>query len=203
MNVRTIKKCKIQTEEDFPEVKCKIIKAAQELFVKKGYHNTSIPEIVRKAGISTGSIYHYFSSKEALAKEIHDHSVRLLALNFQENILIYPTAQEQVLAFIKLMFEWVENDPILVEYLLFSRPQDIFDERTTICSKEGLSLVMGIIEFGQLTQEIKEGNGYAFYAVLSGTTSRYIQLYLENKLEPSLIHFINIANEIIWNAIKR
>lgn len=41
-----------------------IITAARDLFSRKGYHGTTIPEIARAAGISTGLIYYVFPSKE-------------------------------------------------------------------------------------------------------------------------------------------
>src|SRR4051812_34282863 len=41
-----------------------IIAAARDLFCRKGYHGTSIPDIARAAGISTGLIYYIFPSKE-------------------------------------------------------------------------------------------------------------------------------------------
>jgi AcrR family transcriptional regulator len=41
-----------------------IITTARDLFSRKGFHGTSIPDIARAAGISTGLIYYIFSSKE-------------------------------------------------------------------------------------------------------------------------------------------
>ena len=38
--------------------------AARDLFSRKGYHATTIPDIARAAGISTGLIYYIFPSKE-------------------------------------------------------------------------------------------------------------------------------------------
>ncbi len=43
-----------------------IIDAALELFVSKGYRATTTREICRDAGISMGTLYHYFSDKEEL-----------------------------------------------------------------------------------------------------------------------------------------
>ena len=40
--------------------------AALELFTKQGFHGTNSREIAEKAGISTGAIYTYFTSKEAI-----------------------------------------------------------------------------------------------------------------------------------------
>src|SRR5579859_5255890 len=41
-----------------------IIAAAMDLFSRKGYHGTAMPEIAQAAGISTGLIYYIFPSKE-------------------------------------------------------------------------------------------------------------------------------------------
>lgn len=41
-----------------------IILAAVELFSKEGYHTTTIQQIARRAGTSTGLIYQYFGDKE-------------------------------------------------------------------------------------------------------------------------------------------
>ena len=43
-----------------------IIAAARDLFSRKGYHGTAMPEIARAAGISTGLIYYVFPSKEEI-----------------------------------------------------------------------------------------------------------------------------------------
>ncbi len=41
-----------------------IIVAARDLFSRKGFHGTSMPDIAHAAGISTGLIYYIFSNKE-------------------------------------------------------------------------------------------------------------------------------------------
>ena len=41
-----------------------ITAAARDLFSRKGFHGTSVPDIARAAGISTGLIYYIFSNKE-------------------------------------------------------------------------------------------------------------------------------------------
>ena len=43
---------------------------ALELFASTGYHQTSISMITKKAGISKGLMYNYFSSKEDLIRQI-------------------------------------------------------------------------------------------------------------------------------------
>ena len=40
--------------------------AALKLFTRQGFHGTNIREIAEKIGVSTGAIYTYYPSKEAI-----------------------------------------------------------------------------------------------------------------------------------------
>lgn len=46
--------------------KSRIVKAAWNLFYKKGYHATTIDDIITASRTSKGSFYHYFKGKDAL-----------------------------------------------------------------------------------------------------------------------------------------
>ena len=62
----------------------KIMKVAQDLFLKKGFSNVPVEEITRKAGISKGSFYTYFKSKDELLKEIATKSIE----TFKEKLIV-------------------------------------------------------------------------------------------------------------------
>jgi AcrR family transcriptional regulator len=47
-----------------------LLEAALKVFAKQGYHASSMAEIAKKAGVSKGLAYHYFSSKEELLVSI-------------------------------------------------------------------------------------------------------------------------------------
>jgi AcrR family transcriptional regulator len=48
----------------------RILGAATELFIAAGVENVSVAEVCRAAGVSNGSFFHHFPSKEGLALEI-------------------------------------------------------------------------------------------------------------------------------------
>jgi AcrR family transcriptional regulator len=54
------------------ETEEKIIRAALKLFVRKGYHGTSINDITQKIGLTKGALYSHFSSKGELLLRIID-----------------------------------------------------------------------------------------------------------------------------------
>ena len=58
--------------------KMHVIDTARELFIKHGYHATSIQDILEASGISKGSFYNYFSSKSELFQSVFSSMFALL-----------------------------------------------------------------------------------------------------------------------------
>ena len=59
-----------EVEKQAVDRRQRIIANASELFAAKGYHGTTIDEIVQATGIAKGTFYVYFSSKEELLVEL-------------------------------------------------------------------------------------------------------------------------------------
>jgi AcrR family transcriptional regulator len=47
-----------------------LLDCAQTLFLARGYDNTTINDVIAKAGVSKGALYHYFTSKEAMLEAL-------------------------------------------------------------------------------------------------------------------------------------
>jgi AcrR family transcriptional regulator len=61
------------------ETEAKVIQAALEIFVRKGYHGTSVEEITRRVGLSKGALYAHFSGKgELLLRIIDEFKLRFI-----------------------------------------------------------------------------------------------------------------------------
>lgn len=43
-----------------------LFKSAKDLFIKKGFKDTKVPDITKKAGVGVGTFYNYFPSKEEI-----------------------------------------------------------------------------------------------------------------------------------------
>lgn len=54
-----------------PEVRAAILRAAERLFAKRGYANTTLQAIARAARVSTANVYVYFDSKLDILYEIY------------------------------------------------------------------------------------------------------------------------------------
>lgn len=47
-----------------------ILRAAVEVFARKGYHGCRMSDVAREAGVAYGLVYHYFRSKDALLETV-------------------------------------------------------------------------------------------------------------------------------------
>lgn len=60
------------------DTKDRILEVAARLFAEQGYHATGVSKILRAGGVKSGSLYHFFSSKEDLLVAVMQYHVDLL-----------------------------------------------------------------------------------------------------------------------------
>ena len=85
-----------------------ILEAALEEFSRKGYSGTKISDIVKRAGISQGLIYHYYKSKDelylAVIEKSRDSAKGLEDIYYQYNLKGWNgliTLTESILSWLK------------------------------------------------------------------------------------------------------
>lgn len=80
-----------------------ILHAARELFIHKGYHETTLEEIAHQAEFGKGTIYNYFVSKEELfygiINQLADETFELI----QSAVAISGDAREKMTAYARAM----------------------------------------------------------------------------------------------------
>lgn len=61
-----------------------ILDAARICFLRNGFHQTSMQDVIREAGLSVGAVYRYFPSKNELIKTLAEQVVDGLATMFDQ-----------------------------------------------------------------------------------------------------------------------
>lgn len=88
----------------------KIIEKGLSLFAEKGYHSTTIQEIADKAGISKGSFYVYFSSKEDFMitafSYFHIQMTERMQQVADENLAPRPSLAKQITAMMDYIYTY-------------------------------------------------------------------------------------------------
>lgn len=64
----------------------RVIEAALSLFAERGYHGTSVPAVMDRAGIGAGSLYRLFESKEALVNAVFRDAKRRLEIALRDGL---------------------------------------------------------------------------------------------------------------------
>jgi len=66
-----------RTDEQIEQLReqrnAQLLKAAQRVFSRKGFHAANISDVAAEAGVSQGTVYHYFDSKEELLLAVYTH----------------------------------------------------------------------------------------------------------------------------------
>lgn len=102
---------------DRPTSKTKVMIAALHLFANNGFHATTTAQIAKKAGVSEGTIYKYFDSKEDLLRNILTPGIIELCKGFFIEFDRYDTLDELVDFIIKDRLTFAENNFELVKLL--------------------------------------------------------------------------------------
>ncbi len=76
--------------------RAKIINVAKDLLARFGFKKTTMEDIARAAGIAKATVYHYFTSKEDILREIIQREGEILRQKLQEAVQSGQTASEKL-----------------------------------------------------------------------------------------------------------
>lgn len=114
--------------------KSRIVKAAWNLFYKKGYDNTTVEDIINLSKTSKGTFYHYFKGKEALLNSI-SYLFDSKYEDLQAEISLQTSSYDTLLYLNRELFRMIETsiDVKLIAYLYSSQlitkdSQSLLDE---------------------------------------------------------------------------
>jgi AcrR family transcriptional regulator len=106
----------VMDEQRLLEGRERIAAAAASLFLDGGYHSTSVREIAQKAGLSVGSVFNYFTSKEEI----------LFFLFVRNQARFEASLQDQRVQFAQLKEQGV--DPLELFLLAYRSYVQVIDE---------------------------------------------------------------------------
>lgn len=111
---------KEQSEQIRTERQAQILDAAWHVFGRKGFHSTKVSDIASQAGVSQGTIYWYFPSKDELFLSLFEQWLERLDATFGQIDAIETTATEKVhlygQAIARFMLDARPMLPVLVEF---------------------------------------------------------------------------------------
>jgi TetR/AcrR family fatty acid metabolism transcriptional regulator len=98
--------------------KSTILRAAIEVFSKKGYHGCRIADVAKEAGVAYGLVYHYYQNKDELLQSVFEYGWSTLITRITERSLQGKTVEEKVRGIIEVAFDAYKTDPRAVKVLI-------------------------------------------------------------------------------------
>ncbi|MET3848649.1 TetR/AcrR family transcriptional regulator [Paenibacillus sp. OAE614] len=109
------------------QAKAKIREAAIELFMRKGYHATSIDDVSKHAGVSKGLLYNYYKGKEELLSAMVEARIGEL-IQVMEKAEALETPAEQLKHIVEGAVDNVRRSPEVFRFYLHLQTQPEADE---------------------------------------------------------------------------
>jgi AcrR family transcriptional regulator len=116
MVVIVVPRTEEQNEQLRGQRRVQLLDAAQRVFSRKGFHAANVADVAAEAGVSQGTVYHYFDSKEALLLAVF---TEWETVNLQEEIgqalQAEPTAAGKLGLLAKVSTERIASSRSLLE----------------------------------------------------------------------------------------
>ena len=120
--------------------------AARELFGEHGYAGIGTEEIVKRAGVTRGALYHHFSGKEDLLRAVLHELARELAEASATAALAETDQWRQILAAVDAFLDACV-DPAIQQIMMTDAPSVLgWEEWREIDTQYGLGLVKASLE---------------------------------------------------------
>lgn len=100
-----------------------ILRAAADLLAERGYHEMSLDDIAARVGISKGTIYLHFASKEDLVIALLDQSISEVAQRLDEALSSQTTPTETLRAVIERVPQRMNEERFLAFGSMLQNPE--------------------------------------------------------------------------------
>lgn len=122
---------------DHDQYRKELLMKSFDLFAHKGYSSITMRDLAQGLGVSTGTLYHYFPSKEALFLQLSEELEQQNVLHFLTEAGNFPTLAErveQVFNFVAKNEDFIGKQTLL--WIDFCQQQDWADVSTQEKLKE-------------------------------------------------------------------
>jgi AcrR family transcriptional regulator len=146
-----------------------ILKAACDVIARRGFHQASIRDIARAAGLSLAGLYHYVGGKDELLFLVLDRSLDQLIAALDQALAEAGTPEARLLALIRTHLDFAFRHTAALKVI--NRDYDLLGEpqRSEVAAKRQAYLRRGLGVLGQLDpHERSEGELYSATNLLLG-----------------------------------
>jgi TetR/AcrR family fatty acid metabolism transcriptional regulator len=154
-----------------------ILRAAEKIFARKGFHDATISDVSREAKVSDATIYEYFSSKEELLFSIPGKTTRKQLEEIEAILEFLPRNVDKIRCIIKRYFWFYDSHPdhAAVTMLILKQNRKFLEMPAYQDVQEMSRLILRVIEEGIAKGEFrKDLDPYLVRASILGTIEHLV-----------------------------
>jgi TetR/AcrR family transcriptional regulator, fatty acid metabolism regulator protein len=129
----------------------RILEAAVKIFSRNGFHQSTIAQIAKEAGVADGTIYLYFRNKDDILVQFFSYKTKLVFSRFQEGLNQGESAVDKLRNLIRHHLEEFQSDRDMA--LLYQaetrRFNPLVEQQVKEMAKSYLDLLTELVEQGQ------------------------------------------------------
>jgi AcrR family transcriptional regulator len=182
-----------------------VLGVARRIFADKGYHATSIDDIIESAGIARGTFYLYFESKRAIFDELLDELFTTLASTVRriETGPGAPPPVEQMDATVDRVFDTLLENRQMARILLREAVgiDDEFDEKLEQFYGRIEILIVKAVQTGQQMGLVRACDATMVARCIVGSAKELVH-WAFVKRDPGQIDLRHLGRELIAFTLK-
>lgn len=179
-----------------------ILDASLKLFVERGFHGTSTAEIAKTAGVATGTLFHYFKTKEELINNLYIYTKESMLNEINGHYDDKKTLKENLKALWLKFVYFSVNNPHKFQFILAFHCSPYITSFTKEELETRTEEMLGVYKRGIENQEIKEISFELAMDYFWGNvvfTVDHFGKYPEKRNEKNL----DLAFELFWDGISK
>ncbi|MBN1532553.1 MAG: TetR/AcrR family transcriptional regulator [Spirochaetes bacterium] len=181
----------------------RVLKTALRLFTSQGFHATPTSQIAREAGVATGTLFHYFKSKDELINALYLESRQAFVTSLVRGIKPEMSLKDRGRLYFMNSLHWgVEHRDMFLFYQQFANSPYI-DARTRKRGVQEIGFLMEYIGDGQREGVFREMPADMALAVIESIKIGMIQYFMEHRERLNNRRYTEAAFSAIWNSITR
>lgn len=176
--------------------------AALKLFVENGFHGTSTAKIARTAGVATGTLFHYFKTKEELINRLYLYTKESMFSLMREHFEVDNSLKENLKSLWSRFIYFSIRNSYKFQFILIFHTSPYITSLTKEQLEPQLDALLSVYKKGLHDKELKEVPFEIMVEYFWGniiSTINYFNKYPEKLDDENL----NQAFELFWDGISR
>jgi AcrR family transcriptional regulator len=182
-----------------------ILDAALEAFTEKGFAAATIEDVRTRSGASTGSIYHHFGGKEAIAAALYVEGLADYQRGFLRTLRREHEPEARVRELVRHHLRWIARNAPLARFIFNRRETEVreaTEQPLAQMNRRFFSEVTALLEPQFESGELRRMPADVFNSVLIGPSQEFSRHWLAGRTRTSIKAAEGFLADAAWEAVR-